>query len=156
MATTLPPQTGPALDPVAHAAGLRRTRMALVAGFLVMFGSIVWFLTYSADAVAKHEARVVAGDFPVLREATGAMEVDEHGRVVVGGFLQNPPLTVASTRLVPPGKYKRAIVANDGVEAHRKKTELVIGAQDEKGAWHPASAAAVLARMNAPRERSPQ
>lgn len=150
MATTLPPQGSPEL-----AAGQRRTRSILVTAFLVMAGSTAWWLAYSADAVAKHEQRVIAGDFAVLRVQQGDLEVDDHGRVVVGGFLPNPPITVASTRLVPRGKYAAIIVANDGVAAHAMKTELVIGARDAQGAWHPASAALVLDRMKAPRAGNP-
>jgi hypothetical protein len=150
MATTHPPQA--TLDVQAHQ---RRTRGILVTAFLVMAGSVAWWLTYSAHAVALLEQRVIAGDFPVLRVQEGQLEVDDHGRVVVGGFLPNPPITVASTRLVPRGKYTAVIVANDGVDAHKKKTELVIGAKDALGAWHPASAAMVLDRMKAPRAGSP-
>ena len=150
MATTHPPQA--ILDVPAHQ---RRTRRILVMTFLVMAGSVAGWIAYSADAIGKLEQRVIAGDFPILRVQQGDLEVDEHGRVVVGGFLPNPPITVASTRLVPRGHYTSVIIANDGVPEHQKKTELVIGAQDAKGAWHPATAALVLERMKAPREGSP-
>jgi hypothetical protein len=148
MTTNTPP------DP--HATARWRGRAWLTAGFLVLFGSTTWWLSYSAEAVKAHEARVIAGDFPAIRlEAGKKVEVDEHGRVAVGGYLQDPPLSVGSTRLIPRGTYKAMIVANDGVPAHVKKTELVIAAQDEAGAWHPATAPQVLARLKTPHPGSP-
>lgn len=148
MSTMSPPDAPTALPP-ADLAQRRRGRAWLVAGALVIAGSTGWWLAYSAEAVKAHEARVIAGDFPAVRLETGkALEVDEHGRVSVGGFLTTPPLSVGSTRLIPRGKYKAALIANDGVPEHLKKTELVIAAQDEAGAWHPATAPQVIARLN--------
>ncbi len=156
MSTMLRPDTLPAVAP-ADAAGRRRARAWIVAGALVLLGSTGWWLVYSAEAVKAHEARVIAGDFPSVRLETGKqLEVDEFGRVAVDGFLTTPPLSVGSTRLIPRGKFKAALIANDGVPAHMKKTELVIAVQDGTGAWHPATAPQVIARLNGQRTQEPR
>lgn len=156
MSTTLPPDTL-APDSPAFAAGRRRTRAWIVAGALVLLGSTGWWIAYSAEAVKAHEARVIAGDFPSVRlEAGKVLEVDEFGRVAVNGLITDPPLNVGSTHLIPRGKYQAALIANDGVAAHLKKTELVIAVQDEAGAWHPATATQVLERLNGQRPQEPR
>lgn len=155
MSTTLPPETTLSAPP--DAAGRRRTRAWLVAAALVVLGSTGWWIAYSGDAVKRHEARVIAGDFPSLRLETGkTLEVDEFGRVAVGGFLMDPPLSVGSQRLIPVGTYQAALIANDGVPAHVKKTELVIAVQDASGVWHPSTAPEVIARMRGPRTQVPR
>jgi hypothetical protein len=78
----------------------------------------------------------------------GEAQVDDNGRVenhqAEPGILRY----VATMRLVPPGKYQAIIVAADGNEAHRKKSELVIGARDASGTWHPASAAHLVENIS--------
>lgn len=156
MLTTHPPETLAAARP-SDAVVRRRARAWIVAGALVLLGSTGWWIVYSAEAVKAHEARVIAGDFPSVRLESGkVLEVDEFGRVAVGGFLTDPPLSVGSTRLIPRGRYTAALIANDGVPAHMKKTELVIAVQDEAGAWHPSTAPQVIARLNGQRTQEPR
>ena len=138
-------------------AGRRRGRAALVAGALLVVGSTFWWIAYSGEAVKVHEARVIAGDFPAVRLETGKkLEVDEFGRVAVNGLLTTPPLSVGSQRLIPRGTYQAALVANDGVPAHVKKTELVIAVQDAAGRWYPDTAPQVIARLRGPRPQVPR
>ncbi|MEB3224156.1 MAG: hypothetical protein VKS61_18940 [Candidatus Sericytochromatia bacterium] len=124
-----------------------RTRLLIVAGAAVVVGSAVGWQQYSRQAVLAHESRVIAGDFPALRLEQGAMAVDEFGRVAVNGLLREPPLSVGSQRLTPPGRYVEVVIANDGVAAHVRKTELVIGARDASGTWRPESAEAIAERL---------
>ena len=106
-----------------------------------------WWQWYSRNALSLHEARVVAGDFPAIRVEQVTAQVDEYGRVAVNGYLTDPPLAVGSLRLIPQGSYQTILVAHDGIPAHRKKAELVIGARDQQLRWHPASAGRIANRL---------
>lgn len=138
-------------DP-AQIARRKRNRWLLAMGGAVMFGTTLWWQFYSRNALSLHEARVIAGDFPAIRLETATAKVDEFGRVAVNGFLTDPPLAVGSLRLVPQGTYQAILVAHDGNPAHRKKAELVIGAQDHKNAWHPPSAATIANNLRSRKE----
>ena len=157
MNTTAPSDIPTGIPPAPAEAQSRQTRsrFLLSVGAALVLGATGTWIAYSRDAVARNEARAIAGEYPVIRLQTGHFEVDEFGRVAVDGLLPTPPLTVASTHLIPLGKYQAAIVANDGQAEHVKKTELVIAAQDVAGAWHPETAPQVLARLKTPRAGSP-
>lgn len=148
MTTTLPPEAASDAD---RAKRMRGRTWLVTAALMLTLIAFAWIF-YSRDVVAQHEARVVSGDFASLRIEAGDMVVDGYGRVTVGGFLSNPPLTVASMRLIPRGHYTSMIVGNDGDTATHKTTDLVIGAKDDKGAWHPATALEILARMKTPQQ----
>ena len=45
------------------------------------------------------------------------------------------------------GQYQAVIIAEDEAAAKRTKAALVIAAQDAKGVWHPANAAAIAAKL---------
>ncbi|MEB3330771.1 MAG: hypothetical protein VKQ33_16215 [Candidatus Sericytochromatia bacterium] len=133
--------------PATTAQALRRTRILIVLGLAAVVAVAVGLQHLSRSAVLAVEAKVVAADFPELRLEQGVATVDEFGRVAVDGLLREPPLSVGSQRLTPPGRYVEILIANDGVAAHVRKTELVIGARDADDRWHPQSAGAVAERV---------
>jgi hypothetical protein len=116
-------------------------------GAVAVIALAIGLQRFSRGAVVAVETKVLAADFPEMRLEEGPVEVDEFGRVAINGLLREPPLSVGSQRLTPPGRYLGVIIANDGVAAHVRKTELVIGARDASGAWHPPSAGAVAERL---------
>ena len=125
----------------------QRSRLGLAAmGLAVAFGGY-YFANFSRSAILGMEARAIAGDFPAVHVETGPAEVDGNGRMenhqAEPGILRY----VATMGLVPPGKYVAVIIATDGNEDHRKKSELVIAARDAAGTWHPASATKIVERL---------
>jgi hypothetical protein len=125
-----------------------RSRIALAAFGLAILAGGAFFARVSTAAVSEVETRAIAGNFPHMHIEDGLAAIDEHGRVdSLQGTEQAAFRYVASMRLVPPGKYQAVIIATDDNETHRKKSELVIAACDAKGHWHPASAAAIAARL---------
>jgi hypothetical protein len=123
------------------------SRLALAAMAAAVAGSGYYFATFSRSTITDMESRAVAGDFPAMHVETGPAEVDDNGRVenhqAAPGILRY----VATMRLVPPGKYQAVIIATDGNEKHREKSELVIAAQDPSGTWHPATAANLVEKL---------
>lgn len=142
-------QPGPPAPPSPRTAQ-HRARLWLVLGGIAVLTFAYWLETMSRGAVTAMETQALAGDFPAIRREVAPASVDEFGRVAVRGLLREPPLSVASQRLTPPGKYVEILIANDGVPTHVKKTELVIGARDASGTWHPASAGEIAARTSPP------
>jgi hypothetical protein len=127
-----------------------RSRLALVLFAAVTLATNVYFLVTARTAAQAMEARALAGNFPAMQLATGPTEITDDGRVYAAGAAE-PTGYVASTHLVPGGKYLAVILADDGNEAHKAKAMLVIGAQDAKAQWHPASAAAIAKRLATPK-----
>jgi hypothetical protein len=125
-----------------------KSRVALAAMALAVAASGYYFATFSRNTITDMESRAVAGDFPNMHVESGPAEVDDNGRVenhqAAPGILRY----VATMRLVPPGKYQAIIVATDNNAKHREKSELVIGAQDPSGTWHPTTAAHLVERLN--------
>ncbi|MDB5102164.1 MAG: hypothetical protein JWM80_6585 [Cyanobacteria bacterium RYN_339] len=124
-----------------------RSRLALVAMALAVAGGGYYFANFSRNTITDMETRAVAGDFPAMHIEEGEAEVDDNGRMENHQAQQGILRYVATLRLVPPGKYRAVIVATDGNEAHRQKSELVIGARDASGTWHPASASHLVERL---------
>lgn len=124
-----------------------RTRTYLAAGFGSMIVALGLMSHHASVIVATHESRVVAGEFPYIHAETEAVVVEENGHVKAASGPRTSPRYVASLRLIPPGAYTLILVAHDGNPKHRKKSELVIGAQDSAGVWHPASAASIHAKL---------
>lgn len=131
---------------VDFAAGVRRTRRLLLTAAAATGIALVSFYWYSSQAIAAHERRVEAGDFPHLLLENGPVIVEGNGLVSDRDrkVVRQPPRYVASLRLIPPGPYGTVILANDDDPIHRKKTELVIAGRDAAGNWHPPSAAALV------------
>jgi hypothetical protein len=92
---------------------------------------------------------VIAGDFADLQLVTEQGQIEDGGKVLPDqlSVAQTHPRYVASTRLIPVGRYQALLIAHDGNAEHLEKAEMVIAMQDPQGAWHPASASEVLARL---------
>lgn len=138
--------------PMAPAPSSRgRSRLALAAIGLGVVASVALFQFWSRDLSGHIEAKARGGDFPYKNVVVGRGEVDHNGRiegpVVDAG---KGILTVASLKVVPPGRYQRWLVARDGNAKHEAKTLVVIGAQDASGAWVPPTAQALAEAAGTP------
>jgi hypothetical protein len=125
-----------------------RSRLALALFAAATVTTNIYFLVTAKTAAQAMEARALAGNFSSLQLAKGPTEITDDGRVYFPGAAE-PTGYVASTHLVPGGKYSAVIMADDGNEAHKKKAMLVIGALDARGLWHPTSAANIASRITA-------
>lgn len=146
-----------AVVPVSAAKKWRARAVILTIG-LATFGFVGGFYAYSSQVVAQHEARVIAGDFPFVQLVSGKVTIEDGGKVIpqVLSPEQKVSRYVASTRLIPVGEYEAVLIAHDEDAKHLEKSEMVIGAQDATGAWHPASAAQVLERLKKAKPGSAQ
>lgn len=128
-----------------------RSRLALAAMGLGVVASVALFQFWSRDLSTHIEAKARAGDFPFKQVVVGPGEVDHHGRIE-GPVVEAGKgiLTVASLKVVPPGRYRRWLVARDGNAKHEAKTLVVIGAQDASGAWSPPTAQALAEAAGSP------
>jgi hypothetical protein len=127
--------------------GQRRTRTLLVLGFGSMT-LVLGLMGYQASRIVKtHEARVIAGDFPFIHVEAEPVVVEENGQVKSASGPKERPRYVASLRLIPPGRYQVLLIAHDGNPKRRKKSELVIGAQNTNGVWYPGSAVEIHKRL---------
>jgi hypothetical protein len=133
-----------------EAATLRRKRVRslLALTIAIAVACVFGYLTWAMNGVNQMDRRIMAGDFPNVRLETMPFAVADDGKVFADGLKGDR--YVASLRIVPPGKYKAMLVANDGNAAHIEKAEMVIAAQTVDGEWHPKSAPSILERLRTP------
>jgi hypothetical protein len=126
-----------------------RARLLIVVIGVAMTAGVGGFWAYSMQATQQHEQRVIAGDFPDLQVVTEKGQIEDGGKVLPDALSpsQEHPRYVASTRLIPSGRYQALLLAHDGNAEHLEKAEMVIAMRDEQGQWHPETAPQVLARM---------
>ena len=145
MASHLPPPSTP------DDAKARRNRATFVVAGVALAIAFGGLSVYTSQLAHQHEQRVIAGDYPYVHHEVVPVEVKDSGEVVrQDRATEQYPRYVASMKFTPPGKYRAVIVAYEADSEKRRKAEMVIAAQDEKGAWHPASAPQILARLNKP------
>lgn len=150
MASQLPPTS-------AEDAKTRRNRATFVVSFVALAIAFGGLSVYTSQMAKQHETRVLAGDYPYVHLETGHVRVADSGEVKPKGApTEEHPRYVASMKFTPPGEYRAILVAHDGDPEKRRKAEMVIGAQDMKGNWHPASAPQILERLNKPTPGSPR
>jgi hypothetical protein len=139
----------PASSPDIAASRRQRVRIILTLTVVIAVACVFGYLTWAMNSVNQMDRRILAGDFPNIRLERVTMAVADDGKIFADGLKGD--LYVASLRVVPPGKYRAMLVANDGNPEHIAKAELVIAAQDEKGAWYPKTAPQILERLNSPK-----
>ena len=135
----------------------RRGKVIIVSGAAVLAIAIYALSTFTGHVAQLHERKVLAGDYAHIHLDQAEVRVTEKGEVQPAGrFVQVNPRYVASLRLVPPGDYQAVLVAHDAEPGARKKAEIVIGARDARGGWHPPSAEQILDRLEVPKPGEPQ
>ena len=124
-----------------------RSRLALAALFGLVLATNLYFVMAARSAATDMEARVLSGNFAAMHVERLPANVMDDGRVYLHPRDTEPTGYVASTNLVKGGQYQAVIIAEDEAAAKRAKAALVIAAQDAKGVWHPANAAAIAAKL---------
>ncbi len=129
----------------------RRARLALTLGAIAFLGSVAAYYAIESHLVAIEEHRILTVDYPNLAFERGKYAIAADG-LVSNAKPQGPepPRYAASLRLIPPGPYEAVILSQDLKAKPIERTDIVVAAEDPRGVWHPAAAAAKAHGLPAP------